>query len=108
MDGFNFENYFLDGDTEKKHDKKLVLVIYDITDNKRRYKFVRFIERYGQRVQKSAFELILDSRQYRKLLKEITAVIDPQDNIRVYKLPLSGEVTAWGGKFTDEEEVIII
>lgn len=108
MQELQLEKYFFDGDTEKKHNKKLILVIYDITDNKRRYRFVKFIEKYGQRVQKSAFELILDNSLYTRLLKEIPRHISPEDNIRVYKLPLNGEVTAWGSKITDEEEVIII
>ena len=35
-------------------DKKLVLIIYDIIDNKRRSKMVKLLESYGVRVQKSA------------------------------------------------------
>ena len=40
----------------------IVLVIYDITDDKRRTKMVRCLERYGVRVQKSAFEAFLTER----------------------------------------------
>ena len=39
-----------------KSDKRyIVLVIYDIVDNKRRNRMVKCLERYGVRVQKSAF-----------------------------------------------------
>lgn len=34
--------------------------------------------------------------------------IEPEDNLRVYRLPLNGEVTAWGSEITEQEEVIII
>lgn len=37
----------------------LVLVIYDIPDDKRRNKLATFLEGYGRRVQKSAFECFL-------------------------------------------------
>jgi len=35
----------------------IVLLIYDIVDNKRRSRMVKCVERYGVRVQKSAFEV---------------------------------------------------
>ena len=43
------------------HDERryIVLVIYDIVDNKRRNHMVACLERYGVRVQKSAFEAFL-------------------------------------------------
>ena len=34
--------------------KKLVLIIYDIIDDKRRLRMVKLLEAYGTRVQKSA------------------------------------------------------
>jgi len=37
----------------------LVLVTYDISDNKRRTKLATFLEGYGRRVQKSVFECFL-------------------------------------------------
>lgn len=43
-----------------KSDKRyIVLVIYDIVDNKKRNRMVKCLERYGVRVQKSAFEAYL-------------------------------------------------
>lgn len=46
--------------------KFIVLMIYDIVDNKRRNKMVKCLEAYGVRVQKSAFEALLNRRQYEK------------------------------------------
>ena len=48
-----------------------VLIIYDIVDDKRRNKFVKFVSSYGFRVQKSAFEGRLDRLLYRRLLDGI-------------------------------------
>lgn len=48
--------------------KKLVLIIYDIIDTKRRNNMVKLLESYGNRVQKSAFEALLTNRQYKEII----------------------------------------
>ncbi len=103
-----FENYILSEESVEHYNKRLVLVIYDITDNKRRNKFVKLMEMYGVRVQKSAFEMIIDSKQYNRLVSKIPQYIEKEDNVRVYKLKISGEVVSWGSGMTEPEEVIII
>jgi len=108
MGKLKLENYFFDGQSEKKDNKKLILLIYDIVDNKRRYRFVKFVEKFGFRVQKSAFEMIIDEQVYSRLVAGIPRIIEPEDNVRVYRLPVSGEVAAWGSKLTEKDEVIII
>ena len=108
MREIKLENYFFDGTNKANDNKKLILVIYDVTENKRRYKLVKFLEKFGKRVQKSAFEMILDDSGYRRLMCSLPRYIEPEDNLRVYRLPLNGEVTAWGSEITEQEEVIII
>ena len=67
--------------------KFIVLMIYDIVDNKRRNKMVKCLEAYGVRVQKSAFEALLNRRQYEKMLRESSILIDEAvDSLRVYVL----------------------
>lgn len=75
-----------------------VLIIYDIVDDKRRNKFVKFVSSYGFRVQKSAFEGRLDRLLYRRLLDGIPSRIAQEDNVRVYKLSNRGEVMSWGSE----------
>ncbi|MBP1547079.1 MAG: CRISPR-associated endonuclease Cas2 [Oscillospiraceae bacterium] len=108
MDKFNIEDYFWEYNEIKHENKHLILVIYDITLTKRRNRFVKFMESYGVRVQKSAFEMILDHSQYDMMVKKIPLYITDEDNVRVYKLKLSGEVVSWGSGMTKAEEVIII
>ena len=75
-----------------------VLIIYDIVDDKRRNKFVKFVSSYGFLVQKSAFEGRLDRLLYRRLLDGIPSRIAKEDNVRVYKLSSRGEVMSWGSE----------
>lgn len=92
-----------------KHENKLlVLVIYDISDNKKRTRFFKFLQNYGFSVQKSAFEARISQKQYQKMLIEIPKKINQEDNIRVYKLHGYGEVRTFGsGRIVDEDIIII-
>lgn len=103
------ENYFFTIDEKIDYDKTLVLIIYDIIDNKKRTHFSKLMEGYGNRVQKSAFEAKLTSKQYDKLLSVIPKYCDESDSIRVYKLTSKCQVTCWGyTDITDEDEIILI
>ena len=89
--------------------KRLVLVIYDIINNKRRTKMVKILERYGIRVQKSAFETLVSERKYHEMIQRIVNLITEDDNVRIYKLNSSNEVGIFGSSETIyEEEGIII
>lgn len=75
----------------------IVLMIYDIVDNKRRSRMVKCLEAYGVRVQKSAFEALLTRRQYDKMLHESSRLIDEAvDSLRVYVLDDIIDVYTWG------------
>lgn len=91
-------------------DKKyFVLIIYDISDNKRRNNMVKILSSYGFRVQKSAFEAMLKDNKYKKLLGEIEKIPDKSDSVRVYKIQCQGSVKVFGEPFSivDEDTVII-
>ncbi|MCI7571369.1 MAG: CRISPR-associated endonuclease Cas2 [Clostridiales bacterium] len=70
----------------------LVLITYDVnTENadgrKRLRKIAKQCINYGQRVQNSVFECLLDAAQCRKLLAELCSIIDAEkDSLRVYYL----------------------
>lgn len=89
--------------------KYLVVVIYDIVDNSRRAKFAKYLQGFGVRVQKSAFECILPEAKYEKLVKGIPNLIGKEDQIRVYKLTSNADIRAWGTvELLEEEEAVII
>lgn len=66
----------------------LVLVVYDIPDNKRRTKLATFLEGYGRRVQKSVFECFLSLKEMNSLHHQVQRRIHPEeDNVRFYWIP---------------------
>lgn len=88
--------------------KKLVLIIYDIIDNKRRLNMVKLLEAYGTRVQKSAFEALLTASKYSEMIKGIQRVAHNEDNVRIYRLNSSNEVLLLGDTNSIYEENVII
>ncbi|MEO0647955.1 MAG: CRISPR-associated endonuclease Cas2 [Cyanobacteria bacterium J06650_10] len=63
----------------------LVLVTYDIPDNKRRLKLANFLEGYGRRVQKSVFECFITLAEMKKLKVQVEKKLQlPEDNVRFY------------------------
>ena len=63
----------------------LVIVVYDIPDNKRRKKLSDFLEGYGRRVQYSVFECFISLDEMRSLCEKTKKKVKPQeDNVRFY------------------------
>jgi CRISPR-associated protein Cas2 len=63
----------------------LVLVVYDIPDDKRRTKLATFLEGYGRRVQYSVFECFMDLAEMQKLHAALQRRVNPEeDNVRLY------------------------
>lgn len=109
VDMENLELQKIEFDESSGNHKNLILIIYDITDNKRRLRLSKYLQGYGFRIQKSAFEAMLDSKHYKKLLNEMPNYVAKEDNVRVYKLKSYGEVSIWGsGQMIEDEEFLII
>ncbi len=70
----------------------LVLITYDVstisnTGQKRLRKVSKICQNYGQRVQNSVFECVVDSTQFAALKIELANVIDKEkDSLRFYQL----------------------
>ncbi len=63
----------------------MILVVYDIPDDKRRTKLSNFLEGYGRRVQYSVFEIFVSLNEMRVLHQKVKKLVVPkEDNIRFY------------------------
>lgn len=103
------ENYFWNTEENNYSKKLFVLIIYDIIDNKRRIKFAKEMCGYGFRVQKSAFEALIDEKLFQKLQREIPHLIDnKEDSVRIYRMTGYGEVDLFGVNSKIEAEDVVI
>ena len=64
--------------------KRMVVVAYDISNDRRRAKAVKILERVGVRVNFSVFECMLTERQYESLRDELLQVISLKKDTVVY------------------------
>lgn len=106
---YNNRIFLYDEFVAEERRKYLVVVIYDIVDDRRRVAFAKYLKGFGVRVQKSAFECILPGSKYEKLLRGIPALIGKEDQVRVYKLTNNADIKVWGTvDLVEEEEVVIL
>ena len=85
------------GTDEKRY---IILIIYEM---------VECLEKYGLRVQKSAFEAYITKKQYEKLEREASLLIDVEaDSLRIYFLANHTAVRSWGIGDRHVEEVIVL
>lgn len=63
------------------------VICYDIPDDKRRTKVAKCLDGFGDRIQYSVFEAVLDHALIDKLIGKVDDLIDPdEDQVRVYAL----------------------
>ena len=94
----------------------LVLVTYDVSTvtsagQKRLRQVAKCCMAYGQRVQNSVFECVLDEGQYLKLQHQLIKIIDEsQDSLRFYNLGnnYQTKVEHYGAKPSYEAEGVLI
>jgi CRISPR-associated protein Cas2 len=64
---------------------ELFLVVYDISNDKRRTKLHDLLLDFGSPVQYSVFECLLDNKEKEKMMKKINNLIRPKkDSLRIY------------------------
>ncbi len=64
-----------------------VIVSYDISDDKRRTRLHKLLRRYGDAVQYSVFECVIDQLQFDQLRQEVDKIIMVgKDSVRYYDI----------------------
>lgn len=67
-----------------RNNKRLIVIAYDISNDRRRSHVVKLLEKVGTRINFSVFECILTERQYDTLRKEILECISTKEDTVVY------------------------
>lgn len=90
---------------------QFLIVSYDITSNRRRYKVMKTLEGFGARVQYSVFECRLKPREIDDLRKRLKKLIaEQEDSIRFYFLGAEDvkRIERLGDVRTVEEKIFIM
>jgi CRISPR-associated protein Cas2 len=91
-----------------KEPNMLIVVAYDISDNRRLAKVAKVCEDYGTRVQYSVFECHLNGWQFINLWTQILELIDEtQDRVVAYKIDAkSAKQTVTAGTMVCSEKSV--
>ncbi len=88
------------------------LVTYDIPNDTRRLRLAKALKDYGERVQFSVFECLLDEKLFAAMMERIKKEIDQsEDRVRIYQVceACKKTVTILGeGVLTEDPEVYIV
>jgi CRISPR-associated protein Cas2 len=92
--------------------KQFLLVVYDISHDKRRTKLHNTLKDFGSPVQYSVFECLLDEAGLKRMKKAVNKVIKPRlDRVRYYPLCrqcLQGVEVTSGPELLAEQEAMVV
>ena len=84
-----------------------VFVSYDIVDNGKRSRVMKFLKNFGEHIQLSVFQCDLDEQMYRQMKEGVGRLIDKRtDRVRFYSLCrgcLEGVVICGFGEIPGDE-----
>lgn len=90
----------------------MIVVSYDISDDKLRIKFSKYLSRFGHRLQYSVFEIDNSKRIVDNIVTDIKNRFEKcftqQDSVIIFKLSSSCEVLRFGYAKNDEKDFFII
>jgi len=90
----------------------MIVLVYDVPDDKRRTRLRKTLLRFGTPVQYSVFECDLTPRELRRMAQAVRAVIKQhEDNVRYYQLCRSCAQSAevFGGRpLTERKELYVV
>lgn len=90
----------------------LIVVSYDVRDDRRRTRLAHALKDFGERVQYSVFECRLDDKALGKLRQRVEGLIDlADDSVRIYRFcqECAGKVEILGtGVLTEDPDVYVL
>ena len=90
----------------------MIIISYDISDDKLRNKFSKYIKKYGHRIQYSVFEITNSKRLLNNIMCEITNNFEKKfgqsDSIIIIQTSENCKITKWGYAKNDYSDIILI
>ncbi len=90
----------------------MVVVSYDISNDKLRTKFAKYLSRFGHRLQYSVFEIDNSEKIVNNIINDLKNKYEKsfsqEDSVIIFKLSSSCEVLRFGYAKNDEKDFIII
>ena len=90
----------------------MVIISYDISDDKLRTKFSKYLSRFGHRLQHSVVEIDNSTRILNNIITDLKnkyeRAFSQSDSVIIFKMSSSCEIIRYGYAKNDEKDFIII
>ena len=90
----------------------MIIVSYDISDDKLRVQFAKYLSRFGHRIQYSVFEIDNSQRIVNNIVNDLKNKYESKfaqtDSVIIFKMSSSCEVMRFGYAKNDETDFLII
>lgn len=90
----------------------MIIISYDISDNKLRTKFSKYLKRFGHRLQYSVFEIDVSERMLNVIESDIKNKFEKQfeevDSVIVFRMSETCSITRYGYASHNEDSFIIV
>ena len=90
----------------------MIILTYDITENKLRSKFSKFLQQYGRKIQYSVYEIKNSKRILNLVEIEIKhnfgKKFSQNDSVLIFNLSKSCKIIRYGNAKNEEEDLIIV
>ena len=90
----------------------MIIVSYDISSDKLRTKFAKYLSKFGHRLQYSVFEIDTSERLLTNIEAEIKNNFERKfaetDSIMIFRLSNTCKITRYGHAKHDNDEIIMI
>lgn len=92
--------------------KEMIIVSYDISNDKLRTRFAKYLSRFGHRIQYSVFEIDNSQRIVNNIVNDLKnkyeSKFEQTDSVIIFKMSSSCEVLRFGYAKNDEKDFLII
>jgi len=90
----------------------MILLSYDISNDKLRTRFSKFLSKYGHRLQYSVFEIDNSETILKNVITQIKTTFEKlfteNDSVLIFKLSASCEIIRMGYAKNEEKDIIIV
>ena len=90
----------------------MIIISYDISDDKKRTRFAKYLQRFGHRIQYSVFEIDNSQRMLHNIMQDIENKFikrfDQSDSVYIFEMSPSCKVTRYGYAANEENDLKII
>ncbi len=90
----------------------MIIISYDISDNKKRAKFSKYIQKFGHRLQYSVYEIDNSERILNNIIADISnkfvKKFDQSDSVYIFKMSSTCETYKFGYAKNDDDSLLIV